>query len=138
MLKLLVPVLGSASAAEAARYAALLFAEECVSDVEVLQICDQPTRGRETAFHSQSELKRYEKKLARDALLQTRAILEAAGVPYRWKRVFGPPATTIAQHAAADHADVVLLDAKHLGSIHRWTILAKLWRLSPTPVTMLH
>jgi nucleotide-binding universal stress UspA family protein len=70
--------------------------------------------------------------------MQTCAVLDDAGVPYSWKRVFGPPERTIAQYAVTDHADIVVLDASHLGFFHRWAVLARLWRWSSIPVTMLH
>ncbi|MGF6656220.1 nucleotide-binding universal stress UspA family protein [Paraburkholderia youngii] len=138
MLKLLIPVLDDKGALEAARHGAFLFAEKCVSEVEVIEVLDDLTQGRVAAFHSRSALRKLEKERSRDALTQTRAILDESGVPYTWKRVFGPPERTIAKYAAKDHADIVVLDASHLGFFHRWTVLAKLWRLSSTPVTMLH
>ncbi|RZF30448.1 universal stress protein [Paraburkholderia sp. UYCP14C] len=138
MLKLLIPVLGDKDATEAARHGAFLFAEKCVSEVEVIEVLDDLAQGRSGAFHSRSELHRSEKERARDALMQTCAVLDDAGVPYTWKRVFGPPERTIAQYAAKDHADIVVLDASHLGFFHRWTVLARLWRWSSIPVTMLH
>ncbi|WP_233886856.1 universal stress protein [Paraburkholderia flagellata] len=138
MLKLLIPVLGAKGATEAARHGAFLFAERCVSEVEIIEVLDDVAQGRAVAFHSPATLHRREKQGALDALMRTRAILDDAGVPYTWKRVFGPPERTIAQYAAKGHADIVLLDASHLGFFHRWTVLARLWRLTSTPVTMLH
>lgn len=137
MLKLLIPVLGARGATEAARHGAFLFAERCVSEVEIIEVLDDVAQGRAVAFHSPATLHRREKQAALDALMQTRAILDDAGVPYTWKRVFGPPERTIAQYAAKGHADIVVLDASHLGFFHKWTVLAKLWRLTSTPVTML-
>ncbi|RQH04412.1 universal stress protein [Paraburkholderia dinghuensis] len=138
MLKLLIPVLGARAATNAARHGAFLFAERCVSEVEIIEVLDDVVRDRAVAFHSPATLHRREKQEALDALMQTRAILDDAGVPYTWKRVFGPPERTIAQYAAKGHADIVVLDASHLGFFHRWTVLARLWRLTSTPVTMLH
>ncbi|WP_028218111.1 universal stress protein [Paraburkholderia oxyphila] len=138
MLKLLIPVLGTKGATEAARHGAFLFSERCVSEVEVIEVLDELAEGRVSAFHSRAELRRAEKERTRDALMQTCAILDDAGVPYTWKRVFGPPERTIATYAARDRADIVVLDASQLGFFHRWTVLARLWRLSTTPVTMLH
>lgn len=138
MLKVLIPVLGTQGATEAARHGAFMFAERCVSNVEIIEVLDDATGSRAVAFHSLSALRRREKHAARDALLQTRAILEDAGVPYTWKRVFGPAERTIAQYAAQSHADIVILDASHLGFFHKWAVLARLWHFSATPVTMLH
>lgn len=138
MLKLLIPVLGAKGATEAARHGALLFAERCVAEVEIVEVLDDVALSRAVAFHSPAALHRREKQAALDALMRTRAILDNAGVPYVWKRVFGPVEQTIAQCAAKGHADIVLLDASHLGFFRKWTVLARLWRLTSTPVTMLH
>ena len=52
MLKLLIPVLGHKGAIEAARHGAFLFAERCVSEVEVVEVLDELAQGRVAAFHS--------------------------------------------------------------------------------------
>lgn len=72
------------------------------------------------------------------ALSQTRAILDDAGVPYHWSRVFGSVAGTIAACAAEKRSDIVLVDASHLGFLTRWWVMNKLWRSMQTPVTMVH
>ena len=73
-----------------------------------------------------------------DALIETRKVLDTAGVPYRSRRVFGHCAKTIAAHAAQMKSDVVLIDASHFGFFRRLMMFASLWRLTTTPVTMLH
>ena len=138
MLKLLIPVLCQAGALEAARHAAFLFAEKCVAQVELIEVLEEVGEGRTVAFQSRSALRRREKLSMRDALTRTCAVLEDAGVPYTWKRIFGPPERTIAAYSAKNGSDVVVLDASGLGFIRRWWMLARLWRLSPTPITMLH
>lgn len=138
MLKLMIPVLYGGGAPEAARHAAFLFAERCVSEVELIEVLDDANQGRAAAFHSPGDLRRREMWSVRDALTTTRTILEDAGVPYTFKRVFGPPERTIAEHAASDHADIVVLDAGRLGFFRRWGTFARLWRLCSKPVTMIH
>ncbi|WP_181321846.1 hypothetical protein [Trinickia symbiotica] len=59
-------------------------------------------------------------------------------MPYTFKRVFGQWERTIAEHAASDLADIVVLDAGGLGFLRRWGTFAKLWRLCSKPVTMVH
>ncbi|SIT38605.1 Universal stress protein UspA-like protein [Paraburkholderia piptadeniae] len=138
MLKLLIPVLCEAGALEAARHAVFLFAEKCVAQVELIEVLDEVGEGRTVAFQSRAALRRREKLSMRDALARTCAILDDAGVPYTWKRIFGPPEKSIATYAARDGADVVVLDASGLGFFRKWGMLARLWRLSPKPITMLH
>jgi len=138
MLRLLIPVVGHDDAAQAARYAAFLYSEHCVSEIVLLEVLEPIDEGRTAAFHSRSALRRHEKRVMLGALVQTRSILDDAGVPYRWKRVFGHGAKAIAAYAAKAHPDVVVIDASHLGFFRRLTMLASLWRATTTPVTMLH
>ncbi|CAH2932959.1 MAG: hypothetical protein CPSOU_6309 [uncultured Paraburkholderia sp.] len=138
MLKLLIPVLCQAGVVEAARHAAFLAAEKCVAQVELIEVLEDVGEGRAVAFQSRAALRRREKLSMRDALTRTCAVLDAACVPYTWKRVFGPAEKTIAAYAATNGADVVVLDASGLGLLRKWATLVKLWRLSPKPITMLH
>jgi nucleotide-binding universal stress UspA family protein len=137
MLKLLIPVLCQRGALEAARHAAFLFGEKCVSQVEVIEVLEDVGEGRAVAFQSRSALRRREKRAMRNALMRTRAVLDDAGVPYTWKRVFGPAAKTVAAYAATRGSDVMVLDASGLGFFRRWRVLAGLSRLSAVPITML-
>jgi nucleotide-binding universal stress UspA family protein len=138
MLRLLIPVVEHGGALQAARHAAFLYAEHCVSEVEVLEVLAPAEQGRAAAFHSWSDLRKQEKWAMRDALAKTRSILDDAGVPYKWKRVAGPVERTIADYAAKAQSDVVVLDASRLGFFKRLAMLARLWRLMSTPVTWLH
>jgi nucleotide-binding universal stress UspA family protein len=137
-LTLLVPILCKEGALQAARHAACLFAEKCVTQVQLVEVLEEVEKGRAVAFQSPAALRRREKLSMRDALTRTCAVLDDAGVPYTWKRVFGPPEKAIAAYAATNGADVVVLDAGGLGLFRKWVLLAKLWRLSPEPITMLH
>jgi nucleotide-binding universal stress UspA family protein len=134
----MIPILCRGGAPEAARHAAFLFAERCVSEVELIEVLDEADQGRAAAFHSRSDLRCREKRAMRDALMRTRAILDDAGVPYTFKRVFGKPERVIAEHAASDHADIVVLDAGPLGFFRKWRTFLRLWRVCSKPVTVIH
>jgi len=138
MLRVLIPVITRDGALQAARHAVFLFAEHCVSEVELVEVLEPPDQGRASAFHSRNELRLQEKRAMLSALNKTRAVLDDAGVPYHWVRVFGPVAQTIAARAAEKQSDVVLVDASHLGFVARWWMMNRLWRSMQTPVTMLH
>ncbi|MGF6702733.1 nucleotide-binding universal stress UspA family protein [Paraburkholderia sp. MM5496-R1] len=138
MLRLLIPVVDSGGAVQAARHAAFLYLEHCVSEVELLEVLEPIDEGRAAAFHSRSALRRHEKHIMLDALIQTCSVLEDAGVPYKWKRVFGHGARAIAAYAAKTQPDVVVIDASHFGFFRRLTMLAGLWRVTTRPVTMVH
>jgi hypothetical protein len=136
MLKLLIPILNRAGALEAARHSAFLFAERCVSEVEIIEVLEETAQGRTLAFRSPSALHHREQRAMHEALTRTRAILDDAGVPYTWKRVFGQPERAIATCAERDRADLVLLDASRLGFFRKWSVLSRLGRLTSTPVTL--
>jgi nucleotide-binding universal stress UspA family protein len=121
-----------------ARHAAFLFAEHCVSEVELMEVLEPSDQGRASASYSRGTLRLQEKRAMLSALVQTRAILEDAGVPYHWSRVFGPVARTIAARAAEKRSDIILVDGSHLGFMRRWWVMTRLWQSMQTPVTMVH
>jgi hypothetical protein len=61
MIRMLIPVLDNGGAVEAARYAAFLFLERGVTEVELLEVLDPVDQGRAAAFHTRSSLMRQEK-----------------------------------------------------------------------------
>ena len=65
MLKMLIPVVDHGGAVQAARYAAFMFLEHCVSEVELLEVLEPIDQGRTAAFHSRSVLLRKEKQIGR-------------------------------------------------------------------------
>ena len=138
MLTLLIPILCQAGALEAARHAAFLFSEKCIAQVELVEVLEDVGEGRTVAFQSRAALRRQEKLSMRDALLRTCAVLDDAGVPYTWRRIFGPPDKAIAAYLLTHRADVVVLDTHGMGFFRRWGLFFRLWRLCPTPITVLH
>ncbi|ANB76822.1 universal stress protein [Paraburkholderia phytofirmans OLGA172] len=138
MIRMLIPVLDQGGAIEAARYAAFMFLERGVTEVELLEVLEPVDQGRAAAFHSRSALVRREKQAMLKALIDVRTILEEAGVPYRWKRVFGHRTKAIADYAATTQPDVMVIDASHMGFFRRLAMFASLSRRTVTPVTMVH
>jgi nucleotide-binding universal stress UspA family protein len=135
---MLIPILDQAGALEAARYAALMFRERGISEVELLEVLEPVDQGRAAAFHSRSSLLRREKRAMLKALIDVRAALDEAGVPYHWKRVFGYRTKAIADYATTRQADVIVIDASHMGLFRRVALLALLGRRTATQVTMVH
>ncbi|HEX7913860.1 MAG TPA: universal stress protein [Paraburkholderia sp.] len=138
MLRILIPVLDHAGATEAARFAAFMYLERCVTEVELLEVLEPVDQGRAAAFHTRSSLLRQEKRTMLKALIDARTILEEAGVPYHWKRVFGHSTKAIAAYAATSRPDVMVIDASHMSFFRRLAMLASLARRTVTPVTMVH
>ncbi|MFM0729752.1 universal stress protein [Paraburkholderia sediminicola] len=138
MIRMLIPVLDHGGAIEAARYAAFMFLERGVTEVELLEVLEPVDQGRAAAFHSRSSLVRQEKQAMLKALIDVRTILEEAGVPYHWKRVFGHRTKAIADYVATTQPDMMVIDASHMGFFRRLAMLASLSRRTVTPVTMVH
>ncbi|WP_345816974.1 universal stress protein (plasmid) [Paraburkholderia sp. PREW-6R] len=138
MIRMLIPVLDHRGAVEAARYAALMYLERGVTEVELLEVLEPGDHGRAAAFHTRSALIRHEKRTMLQALIDARTILEDAGVPYRWKRVFGHWTKAIADYSATSRPDVMVIDVSHMGFLRRLAMLASLSRCTVTPVTMVH
>ncbi|MGA7776408.1 MAG: universal stress protein [Paraburkholderia sp.] len=138
MIRMLIPVLDNGGAVEAARFAAFMFLERGITEVELLEVLDPVDQGRAAAFHTRSSLVRHEKRSMLKALIDARTILEEAGVPYHWKRLFGHSTKAIAAYAAETRPDVMVIDASHMGFFRRLTMLASLTRRMATPVTMVH
>lgn len=137
VLKLLIPIFDEHGALEAARHGAFLFAEHCVSEVELVEVVDDIEYDRTTAFWTIAIRRMQDEAPIRNALNETRAILDDAKVPYTWTRAFGTPARTIAAYANRSRADIVVLDTSHLGLIRKWGVLFGLRRFTRTPVTIL-
>lgn len=138
MIRMLIPVLDNGGAVEAARFAVFMFLERGITEVELLEVLEPVDQGRSAAFHTRSSLLRQEKRAMLKALIDARTILEEAGVPYRWKRVFGHSTKAIAAYAATTQPDVMVIDASHMGFFRRLAVLASLARRTVTPVTVVH
>ncbi|KAA1010817.1 universal stress protein [Paraburkholderia panacisoli] len=138
MIRMLIPVLDHRGAVEAARYAASMFLERGVTEVELVEVLEPVDQGRTAAFHTRSALVRREKRAMLKALIDARNILEDAGVPYRWKRIFGRWTKAIADYAAITQPDVMVIDVSHMGFFRRLIMFTSLSRRTVTPVTLVH
>jgi hypothetical protein len=136
MLKLLIPILDHHRATEAARHSAFLFAERCVSMVEVAEVL-KVQHENTVAAHARRASPARREDWTPTALQQVCAILDDAGVPYTCRRVAGAPARVIAACVVASDADIVVVDTNGLGFLRKWRLLARLKQLCPVPVTLL-
>jgi len=137
MLKLLIPIVDSRGAAEAARHSAFLFAERCVSMIEVVEVC-KPIGHAHAGAKSRSGSLSPDRALSPTPLHQVCAILDDAGVPYTSRHGAGPTARVIAACVEAADVDIVVVDARGPGFLRKWTMLARLRRVCSVPVMLLH
>ncbi|CAJ0729307.1 universal stress protein [Ralstonia mannitolilytica] len=139
MLKLLVPVNGSRHALDAVRHAAFLCQDRCASDIVLLNVQAPPEGGRASAYHSLEALRQLEEQDGEAALRQARAILDDAGARYVAQIRVGRVAETIAQSAAANQCDMIVMGSAArtpLGSLIRARLSNRLMRLSRIPVML--
>lgn len=139
MLRLLVPVNGSEHALDAVRHAAHLFLDQCVSDIVLLNVQGALSRSRAAAFHPASALREIERKDAEAALQKARAILDDAAANYVTQIEVGPVARTIAQCAAANQCDAIVMGTAGrslIGTLIAGRLSNRLIRLSAVPVTL--
>ncbi|QRQ85918.1 universal stress protein [Cupriavidus oxalaticus] len=139
MLRLLVPVNGSEHALDAVRYAAHLFLDRCVSDIVLLNVQGPIEHGRAIAFHSVSALREIGRKQAEAALRKARGILDDAGAHYVTQIEVGPVARTIAQCAAANQCDAIVMGTAGrslIGTLVAGRLSNRLIRMSAVPVTL--
>ena len=138
MLKILIPIFDRRGAAEAARHSVFLFSEHCVSEVEILEVLEDVAIERTSAFWSEEELREQSQRHLSHALSETCAILDNAGVPYTSHYMCGPFVRSVSRCVESGHADMVVVDASHLGMLRKLGMIMKVWRLRAAPVTLLH
>lgn len=139
MLRVLVPVNGSAHALDAVRHAAFMFRDRCVSEVVLLNVQPPLEFGRASAFHSLAALRKLEETSGEAALRDARSILDDAGARYVAQIRVGDVAQTIAQAAAANDCDAIVMGTAGrtaVGALLAGRLTNKLIRMSRIPVTL--
>ncbi len=140
MIKILVPVDGSACALNAVRHGAFLFREGGISEVVLLNAQAPLERGRASAFHSFAELRKYECRQGESALSRACEILEDSGVHYSAIIGLGKTAArTIVSAAASTHCDSIVMGASLWSQIKACIgggLPAKVMRRTSVPVTV--
>ena len=139
MLKLLVPVNGSRHALDAVRHAAFLYRDRCASNIVLLNVQEPIEGGRASAYHRLETLRKLEEQSGEEALRQARSILDDAGASYVAEVKVGPVAQTIAQAAAANECDMIVMGTAArtaLGSLMSSRLSNHLIRISRVPVTL--
>ncbi|MDF3837069.1 universal stress protein [Cupriavidus basilensis] len=139
MLRVLVPVNGSAHALDAVRHAAFMFRDHCVSEVLLLNVQPPLEFGRASAYHSLAALRKLEESSGEAALRPARRILDDAGARYVAQIKVGDIAETIAQTAAANQCDAIVMGTAArtaVGELLAGRLAHRLIRLSHVPVTL--
>lgn len=139
MIKILVPVDGSANALAAVRHAAFLFRERGVSDVVLFNVQPALEECRASAFHSLAHLRECERRLGEAALGRACEILDDSGVPYSTLIGLGEEACAIASAAESLRCDGIVVGVSLWSQIKAHFgggLPAKLIRRTSVPVTV--
>ena len=99
MLKVLVPVDGSANANRAVEHVLQLYRNDAQLDIHLLNVQIPIDSGHARIFVSHDELEDYHRDEGVAALKEARRILDEAGVPYTHHIAVGHVADTIARYA---------------------------------------
>jgi len=99
MLKVLVPVDGSANANRAVEHVLQLYRNDAQLDIHLLNVQIPIDSGHARIFVSHDELEDYHRDEGIAALKEARRILDEAGVPYTHHIAVGHVADTIARYA---------------------------------------
>lgn len=139
MLKILVPVDGSANALRAVAYVISLSNNNAALHCELLYV-SQPFGVREHAWRSHAELATISNEEAQRALAPARAALQAAGVPCSEHVAQGEVAPQIVEHAAHAGCDGIVMGMRgvgfSIGPVSLGSVSGRVVHASGLPVTL--
>jgi nucleotide-binding universal stress UspA family protein len=139
MLKLLVPVDGSAASERLAQYLARLQQAGPVAEFHLLNVQIPAVSGHGRTFVSQEDLDGYYRDEGNRALAPARQILAAAGITHKDHLAVGHPATTITDFAAQHGFDGIVMGThgrSGFGGVLMGSVAAEVVRNAHVPVTL--
>jgi nucleotide-binding universal stress UspA family protein len=138
-MKILLPVDGSEHALRAARHLVAML-EGCASHQVLLLNVQAPIDAPEVRSHMPaSEIEAMQETRGGDALAGARAVLDQAGIAYTPSVLIGPVAETIAEFAADQGCDKIVMGTRGLGAVGSMllgSVTTKLLHLTSLPVTL--
>lgn len=138
-MKVLLPVDGSAPSDRAARHVIALL-QGCGGHEVFLINVQAPIDAPEIRSHMRvSEIEAMQESRGGDALVSARALLDAAGIGYKPSVLLGPVAETIANFAATNGCDQIVIGSRGLsaiGSVMLGSVTPELVSLTNVPVTL--
>ncbi len=118
MRRILIAVDGSAGAARAVQQALDLrtqLRDGAQAELHLLNV-QRPVTGNVASYVTAETLDDYRRELAETALSEARKTLSAAGVTHKEHLRVGDPGPTIAETAASEACDLIVMGARGLGS----------------------
>ncbi len=139
MTKLLLPVDGSPCSRRAAEFVVRVAGDPGSAKVLLLNV-QSPIMAWEVSNYVTAEMvNRIHEKSGREAIREARAVLDAAGLPCEEHLLVGEPAETIAQVAAQEGVEGIVMGTRGLGlvkSLVLGSVATKVIHLAEVPVTL--
>ena len=143
MLKILLPVDGSASAVNATRK--LIETLAWYRERPAIEVCTVhlplPKVPNMGAFVSKEMVRKYYEEESDAMLKPSRDLLDAAGVQYTAERLIGPIAETIVERAQTSGSDLIFMGTRGmsaLASMALGSIATRVLHLARIPVVLVH
>lgn len=139
MMRFLVPVDGSPHSERAIAHVIRLAQCRERSQIHVINVREPVDSWEVRSFLTEEEIARIQQKEGEEDLRRARALLEAAGIPYEARVLAGPVPQTIAEYAAANHCDQIVMGTHGRGglaSLFLGSVAAKVIHLAPVPITL--
>lgn len=139
-MKLLIPVDGSDNALRAVTLAiSQAAALKVVPQILLLNVQWNVAAGNVKLFIDQNTINDYYREQGEASLQTARAALESAGLPYRYHISIGTPAQAIAQYAAEEAVDQIIMGRQGQGGLQSLllgSVANRLLHLTDKPVLL--
>ena len=143
MLKILLPVDGSASAVNATRK--LIETLGWYREPPAIELCTVhlplPKVPNMGAFVSKDMVRKYYEEESDAMLAPSRDLLDAAGVQYTAERLIGPIAETIVERARTSQSDMIFMGTRGrsaLASMALGSVATRVLHLAHIPIVLVH
>jgi len=143
MLKILLPVDGSECAVRATRK--LVETLGWYREAPAIELCtvhlSLPRVPNMGAFVSHEMVQKYYDDESNAMLAPSRTVLDEASVPYSVKRLVGPIAETIVEHAGQSGADMIFMGTRGMSAIANMalgSVTTRVLHLARIPVLIVH
>lgn len=139
MIKFLIPVDGSEPSDNAVRHLIRLARELEAVEIHLLNVRDPVAAWEVRRFLTEEEIDQAQRAEGENELQSARALLDAAGLTYSAEVRIGSIAQTIADYAAEQGCDAILMGSHGRGGLANLllgSVATKVVHLAPVPVTL--
>jgi nucleotide-binding universal stress UspA family protein len=139
MMRFLVPVDGSIHSERAVEHLIRLTKCREAAEIHLINVREPVDSWEVRSFLTEEEIARIQQKEGEEDLRGARALLEAAGATYEARILAGPVPQTIAEYAAANHCDQIVMGTHGRGglaTLFLGSVAAKVIHLAQIPVTL--